>query len=211
MCSPILFIGTCAHANLHLDVSGPSEIQLGHKLRITVTLVNGGAEPVRVPMFHSPEALNLDVSFAYPDGTNGNSALGWLANSSVHTMQDGMRVWLGIPKEIKELAPGEQCQETIDLTQMARYPCAGHYRLRLSYDQALPAELPFEVTFLPERDMPRHIEMAAASWESLDAKVLLMTVTQWPLFANYNPAPNDSVRKVRTESAAIRRGGSRTS
>ena len=78
--------------------------------------------------------------------------------------------------------------------------------MRATYKEALTAEIPFEVTFLPQRDMPRLVEMAEGPWDKrYCAALLLRTLVQRPLFADYCPGPDDSPRKVRGDAAAIRR------
>jgi hypothetical protein len=212
----ILFVSVCAQAqrgpvqrysDLRLNMTAPSAVALGHNPRFRVTLSNTGNEPVRVPTLRSPEALRFVLYFQYPDGRKGQTGPVSLVGQAVHTTNSaGMRVWMAVPKRIEGLAPHGYFRETIDLQELEPYPRAGHYRLRVIYDEVLAAEVRFQVTFVPERDMPRIIEMAASeSWNQRHyANALLLTVVSRSLFEDYYPAPNDSMSKIRAESTAIR-------
>ena len=212
----ILFVTVCAQAqrgpvqrysDLRLNMNAPSAVAVGHNLRLRVTLLNTGNKPVRVPALRSPEALRFVLYFQYPDGRKGHTGPVSVVGSAVHTTNSaGMRVWVAVPTRIEGLAPQSYFRETIDLQELAPYPHPGHYRLRVIYDEVLAAEVQFQVTFVPERDMPRIIEMAASeSWnQRYYANALLLAVVSRPLFEDYYPAPNDSMSKIRADSTAIR-------
>src|SRR5207244_833979 len=190
------------YSAVRLELAVPLQIEFGRELNITLKLSNISDKAIRVPAFRSPNALMLDLEFEHLDSTTGSESLGLLATSSVHTTNGaGRRVWIMLPEQIVELGPSEQIQDSIRFAE--RYPCprAGKYRLKATYQEVLTAEAQFEFTFLPERDMPRLIEMAKGSWPERYCACLLLPAlvppVQRPLFHDYYSSPNDSPQKVR--------------
>jgi len=72
-----------------------------------------------------------------------------------------MTVWLKIIEPPANLPAQAELKRNLDLRQVfeGQYPRPAKYRLRLQYDERLQAETQFEVTFVPESDIPRLIEL----------------------------------------------------
>jgi hypothetical protein len=72
-----------------------------------------------------------------------------------------MTVWLKIIEPPANLPAQAELKRNLDRRQVfeGQYPRPGKYRLRLQFDERLQAETQFEVTFVPDRDIPRLIEL----------------------------------------------------
>jgi hypothetical protein len=193
-----------------LQVTVPKVNQLGRGIPCVITLSNSGDTAAQVL---TPDKARLTFNFDFTL-LNGASAtdIGSLGGDGKAESRGGMTLWVKVPQTSVNLPAQAEFKRNLDLRQVfeGQYPRPGKYHLRLQYDERLQAETQFEVTFVPERDVPRLIElfeqgvpgtgvrtMAAAFLNTLTGKLGHDRL-------ELSPAYEDTPEKVKSDADQIR-------
>jgi len=142
---------------LHLSV--PVVLPFGQDGRIAVTLTNLRPTPAQVWPFDTAQ-LSFSADVALPNGRD-NFTLKSLGSDRFARSDGGLMVQGKVLRPLVTLPGHGTFKRVHDLSEAVpgRYLRPGKYQLHVGYDERLKANAPLEVTFVPERDFPKLIEL----------------------------------------------------
>jgi hypothetical protein len=146
------------------------------------------------------------------NGVTSREEMGTLGGDLYARQVGGVMAIHKIYRPAIKLRAHAEIQRTLDLGDVVegRYLRPGRYRLHLRYDERIEAEANLRVTFVPERDFPRVIEMFEKGVPGTGVRTraadMLHNLT-WNLGADrieLNPSHDDTPQKMKAQADQIR-------